>query len=270
MNGETLHDALCRIDDDLIEAVAVLRERGPAGQRIPWMRWTSLAACFCILAGGILVWSRMYGGYTGRMETAASAETMAGVTTEAAPEEGIDEGVYGTEGMQENMAVPETESIEEGITEGAPRFPETVLQEFVPENVQYIRTDGYCEDAVYPAVTLIRTRDELDTYYEANRDLYDLAAVETVYADTSIGFADAMERYDTAYFTENDLLLVLVEEDSGSIRHTAGALTETEEGWAVDIIAIEPERCTDDTAQWHILIEVEKDLIAPDDAIWVE
>ena len=33
----------------------------------------------------------------------------------------------------------------------------------VPFNVQYIRTDGYHEDALYPAVTVIRSQQELDT-----------------------------------------------------------------------------------------------------------
>ena len=107
MNGEKLLDALALVEDDLLEAVSVLREKKRPG--IPWMRYASLAACVCVIAGGILVWHRMYHG----MSEQAAAETMAGVTTEAAPEATWEEGAPETEAAVpdgETMAVPETES----------------------------------------------------------------------------------------------------------------------------------------------------------------
>ena len=168
---------------------------------------------------------------------------------------------------------PQTETIADAVTEavpeaaendtagGAPLYSGTVLQEIFPEHVQYIRTDGYREEAAYPMVFLFHTPEMLTEYYEANRDLYDLAPRETVYTDSSIGFADAITQYDAAWFAEHDLLMVVLEEGSGSIRHEVYAITETPEKWSINIASIEPEVCIADMAQWHILIEVEKDLI---------
>ncbi|MBQ8642805.1 MAG: hypothetical protein IJ480_11385 [Clostridia bacterium] len=253
MNTEILCDAMEYIDDDLLAAVDLLRMRKRKNRG--WIRWASLAACVCIAAGGVLIWSRIYGFSSGETESATGAEeTMASPT--------VDEGI------------PETEAAETGaapVTEGgAPLWNEEILAEAVPENVQYIRTDGYHEDAQYPAVTLIRSAEELEAYYEAVKDRYDLERKGTVYADTTIGFLDACDRYDEAYFTTHDLLLVLLEEGSGSIRHEVGSLVRTEDAWLLDVIRIEPEVCTDDMAQWHIMIEVEKDLILPEDTIVVE
>ncbi|MBR4961450.1 MAG: hypothetical protein IKY52_11180, partial [Clostridia bacterium] len=149
-------------------------------------------------------------------------------------------------------------------------WQDEILAEVFPEAVQYIRTDGYHEDEQYPVITLIRSAEELEKYYQANRKRYDLERKETVYADTSIGFLGACDRYDAAYFDGHDLLLILLEEGSGSIRHEVGALTRTEAGWTVDVIRTEPEICTDDMAQWHLMIEVEKDLFGQDERITVE
>lgn len=106
MNGEKLLDALALAEEDLLEPVALLRERKRMG--IPWMRYASLAACVCIIAGGILVWHRMYHGMSG-----TTTETMAGVVTEAVPEATWEEGAPETEAAVndgETLAVPETES----------------------------------------------------------------------------------------------------------------------------------------------------------------
>ena len=263
MNGEKLLDALALVEEDLLEPAALLRERKRMG--IPWMRYASLAACVCVLAGGILVWHRMYHGMSG-----TTTETMAGVVTEAVPETTWEEGAPETEAAVndgETMAVPETEAAEDVTSEGAPLYSGTVLREIFPENVQYIRTDGYAEGVKYPMVYILRTPEMLEEYYQGNRDRYDLSPRKTVYADSTIGFADAITQYDAAWFAEHDLVMVVLEEGSGSIRHEVYAITETPEKWSIGITSIEPEVCTADMAQWHILIEVEKDLIDVTDPI---
>ena len=57
-------------------------------------------------------------------------------------------------------------------------FMPTVDDPPIPDTVgfkaQYIRTDGYHADAVYPAVTVIRSKIELNRYYQQYKDLYDL------------------------------------------------------------------------------------------------
>lgn len=124
---------------------------------------------------------------------------------------------------------------------------------------QYIRTDGYHDDIAYPIVKIIRSLDELKSYYEANKELYDLARRTTVHSDTSIGFLDACDKYDDAYFEDQVLVMVLLEESSGSNRHQVQSIAWSEQNkkLTVYIETIVPEAGTCDMATWHIFIEPE-------------
>lgn len=147
---------------------------------------------------------------------------------------------------------------------------ETRLPNFVPIDpmpggnpvtfaAQYIRTDGYHEGASFPRVVIIRTLDELQKYYDENCEIFDLERKETVYSDTTIGFLDACDKYDAAYFEENILLMVLLEEGSGSIRHEVTDVFTYESGELnIALKTISPEIGTCDMAQWHIMIELSK------------
>ena len=148
--------------------------------------------------------------------------------------------------------------VNQNVTDGE---AEIVYNQAVTYAAQYIRTDGYHEDVVYPAVKVIRSVEELNAYYEANKELYDLERKEKVYADTTIGFLDACDKYDEAYFEKRVLILVLLEEGSGSIRHeVTGVETTGTSGEQKIIIRIEtevPEVGTCDMAEWHIFVEPE-------------
>ena len=117
---------------------------------------------------------------------------------------------------------------------------------------------------------------ELEAYYEAYKDIYDLERREVVYSDTSIGFLDACDKYDDAYFERQNLVLIVLQEGSGSIRHEItdvrrhsmenGAL----DGWDITIDVKAPEVVTDDMAQWHLFLEVQMgDVIKPTDKVWI-
>lgn len=126
-------------------------------------------------------------------------------------------------------------------------------------NAQYIRTDGYHAGAAFPRVVIIRTYDELQKYYSNNCGIFDLERKTTVYSDTTIGFLDACDKYDAAYFEENILLMVLLEEGSGSVRHEVTDVFTYESGELnIAIQFHSPEIGTCDMAQWHILIELNK------------
>ena len=140
---------------------------------------------------------------------------------------------------------------------GARGYEEEPGDGSVPFTAQYIRTNGYHDGARYPAVTLIGSAEELQAYYEANKGLYDLSHKEAVYSDTTIGFADAIGKYDDAWFETHQLLLVLLEEGSGSVRHEVTKVTAGPEP-AVEIDRLVPWVGTDDMAEWHILIETER------------
>ena len=125
-------------------------------------------------------------------------------------------------------------------------------------DAQYIRTDGYHEDVKFPVVKIIRSAQELNAYYEANREKYGLGRRDKVYADMTIGFLDACDRYDEAYFEEHILIMVLLEEGSGSNRHQVRSVHMSAGGQCrIDIDRIVPEAGTCDMAEWHILIEPE-------------
>lgn len=108
----------------------------------------------------------------------------------------------------------------------------------------------------YPVVKLINSDEELTRYYDENKNLYDFSHKEKVYVDTTIGFVDAIEQYDAAWFTDHQLIIVLLEEGSGSVRHAVAGVDVEEK--AVTIYRLEPEVGTADMAEWHILIGIDR------------
>lgn len=128
----------------------------------------------------------------------------------------------------------------------------------VPFEAQYIRTNGGREGVDYPGIVIIRSVEELKSYIDDNQQYYDLSSKDRVYADTTIGFLDACEKYDEAYFLKQILIMVLLEEGSGSIRHEVEEVTQLSGGKLnIAIETITPEEGTCDMAQWHILIELD-------------
>lgn len=115
-------------------------------------------------------------------------------------------------------------------------------------SAQYIRTDAGMDGADFPCTELITSAAELESY------------------------CGRLEDYDDAYFAENNLLLIAVEEPSGSIRHQVvdlGFDTQAE-SWIVTIQRAVPAERTDDMAVWNILISVQTGaVIQEDDAIAV-
>ena len=99
MKPDILIDAMEYIGEDLLEAADSLRNVKKTSSH--WMRFAALAASVCILAGGVMVWGRMYG--LGEEENIGLTETGAapGVT------EAIDEGIAETT-AEGGISVPET------------------------------------------------------------------------------------------------------------------------------------------------------------------
>ncbi|MBR3807212.1 MAG: hypothetical protein IKJ15_02420 [Lachnospiraceae bacterium] len=128
-------------------------------------------------------------------------------------------------------------------------------------DVQYVRTNAYHEGTEYPDTKIIRSVDELNAYYNANKGKFDLERHDKVYSDTTIGFLDACDKYDETYFENHILVMVLLEEGSGSNRHEVDGVKASSDGKLyVDISSIVPEVGTCDMAQWHILVELDADI----------
>lgn len=126
---------------------------------------------------------------------------------------------------------------------------------------RYIRTDGCQETVKFPSVAVIHSKQDLDDYYTTYRELFDLERNENVSSDSTIGFLDACDSYDEAYFKDNYLIFVLLEEGSGSVRHEVDTVKQIgEKKISVSIHRDVPEIGTADMAQWHIFLELNRDV----------
>ena len=110
---------------------------------------------------------------------------------------------------------------------------------------QYVRTDGYVSGAEYPQTKLITSAEELKSYIETNKDNYNMKSEE---------FNDAIEKYSGSWFDFNKLMIVLLEEGSGSVRHGVTEVTNR----SVTINRTLPEVGTCDMVEWHIFVEYPK------------
>lgn len=123
---------------------------------------------------------------------------------------------------------------------------------------RYIRTNGYVDGKEYPNVTVINPRKRLLDYYEANKDIYGLERRGKAYPDTGMGFLDAVDEFNDSYFDENVLILVSLEEGSGSTRHLVTDVVRSDDSIEIRIKRIVPEIRTSDMAQWHIIVGIRK------------
>ena len=105
---------------------------------------------------------------------------------------------------------------------------------------------------------VIESLEELEEYIKTNMDVYGLHHKEKVYEDTTIGFVDAVEEYDEEFFKEKTLVIVLLTESSGSIRHKVTSASVKDGTMEIKIERKVPEIGTCDMAGWHVLVETEK------------
>ena len=135
-------------------------------------------------------------------------------------------------------------------------------------NAQYIRTGSKSKINPYPLISVIQSQNELNAYYNSNKEYFDLERRTDVASDNTRGFLDVCDKYDTEFFKNNSLVFVVLEEGSGSIRHNVDKSLVDEKGKLyIEISTKVPEIGTTDMAQWHIIIETKKDNIpkSPDD-----
>ena len=141
----------------------------------------------------------------------------------------------------------------------APLPDETAASE--PEDYAFtakiFRTNGYHSDAEYPQVTLVKSKQALEQYLQSAKELYALGE----------DFSAAIAAYDDDWFSSNQLIFVLLEEGSGSIRHTVTRVTRTPEP-LIQIDRDVPEVGTADMAEWHILVAL-PNIFEPDESIQV-
>lgn len=122
-------------------------------------------------------------------------------------------------------------------------------------NAAYSRTDGYIEKKTYPYVTVITTRTDLEKYTAEHEGQYNF--YQTSYSD---GFYDIVTNYDAVFFADHSLIMIMLEENSGSVTHEVSDITCEGGESVITIKRIVPEGdMTDDMAEWHVIVELPKD-----------
>jgi len=111
---------------------------------------------------------------------------------------------------------------------------------------------------------LITSKEELSKFYEEYKTKIDLEHREKVYADSTIGFIDAIEKYDEEYFKQNNLALIYFTEHSGSITHEMKEVSINDNSLNINVIKKSPEYITCDMAGWLLILEIEKGLNVTD------
>jgi len=112
-------------------------------------------------------------------------------------------------------------------------------------DVQYIRT-GYGSDINYPVITIVASKKELEQYTETS---------SAYRCGQSISeFSTEFKNYLDDFFATNFLVIVLLSEGSGSIRHRVESIDEKGN---ILISRLVPEIGTDDMAAWNIVIELD-------------
>ncbi len=109
---------------------------------------------------------------------------------------------------------------------------------------EYVRTDGHVDENEYTVVTGIASVEALQAYVEANEDTYQ-------FGDE---FEEAVMPFDEAYFEENMLVMVVVEETSSANRHEVTSVVAKGNVVNINIKRTVPNPGTDEMAQWHIIV----------------
>jgi hypothetical protein len=117
------------------------------------------------------------------------------------------------------------------------------------------RTNGYVENRKYPIITNCETLQNLQKYYNDNKDTYDFN-----YSGSFKSFNQLYSKYDNGFFINNSLILIALEEGSGSIRHSISKVTVDANKLTVYIDRLYGNGVhTADMAEWHIFIETGKE-----------
>ena len=119
---------------------------------------------------------------------------------------------------------------------------------------QFIKTT-YTDDVEIK--TIISSKEELNSLYEKYKDSLYLEHRGKVYANSTIGFIDVIEKYDEEYFKENNLIIIYLTEPSRLIRHDIKDVEIKYNTLDINIIQKSLDYGTCDMAGWLLILEVE-------------
>lgn len=114
-----------------------------------------------------------------------------------------------------------------------------VQGEDIPFESKVIRTGSYTMGKVFPTIGMYRTVE-------------DLRAIDTI---------DFGEKYNEEFFKTKALIVIEVQEGSGSVRHEVSKVVKNGDIITVGIKRIAPEFGTADMAEWAIFVEIDKSVV---------
>lgn len=124
------------------------------------------------------------------------------------------------------------------------------------ESVQYINTGIMNKEDESQYV--IHSLEELNNYYNSNKDKFDLDYRDKKYDDQTIGFLNAIEKYDEEYFESKSLVIIVLYENGSNIRHKVSDYSINNNIMEINIETIRPEFINNNMTGWHIIIEIDK------------
>lgn len=94
---------------------------------------------------------------------------------------------------------------------------------------------------------IVHSTEELHNFSQTEKDLFPLTE-----------FSPA-QKYDEAFFENHIVVIVILEDPSGSIRHKVTKASVTDKTLTLQIQDISPRVCTDDMAAWVVFVELDKE-----------
>ena len=117
------------------------------------------------------------------------------------------------------------------------------------EGVLYFPVQGNTDDSESPQVTVIASKEAMDSYYSSNQ--YQGAYYNGSGKDTMA--------YDAGFFEGSYLVLVRLEQESSAVRYQVAGVEETDGGMlTVKLQRLVSESAADSTVQWDIILELKK------------
>lgn len=258
MNAETLHDAISLLPADLVAEADRIRTRKP--RIIPWKRYAAMAACFALTVScGLFAMNFLApkGATEAALQAPAAAAPLAPAADEAPAEEAARfdsaSGSVITEEAAKENAVPNAAEPEESVRDASSIICHRVETPVKPTTVAF---------SSQSAVKLITSRKELESYLTEKDWIYDFA-----------GIAEVCAIFDEMWFEDHDLLLMTVHAAYSDFPYTVTTIENISENdpmgwdWAVLFTTQAEDHPEGETTTFHLLAELEKGLISPEDTI---
>lgn len=125
----------------------------------------------------------------------------------------------------------------------------------LPFEAHYFDTDGVYAESI-TMVTAVRSKSELLEYYTRYKDVFNFDNEDSTHKGVETSFRKAMDTYDDQFFKRSFLVVILLQEGSGSTWHEVEGV---QSDGIVTVKRFTPELFTCDLSTCHFMIELRKE-----------